>query len=288
MTSLNDPPPASQPSGESTSFRVSCEARGPNLQFRSSRGFEWTRLDLAVAALPPALNGLRIVHLADLHCRPRWDAAYEDLIARLERHPPDMLLFGGDFVESKRDARPALPILRRLLPRLTSRLGTFAVLGNHDGDLVGPPLAGCGITFVDHRRLVMESGAAAIELIGLPGVDRLDLDLPWVNSLPQKDPAALRIVLCHYPDILPKVAQLQPDLYLAGHTHGGQVALPNRLPILRHDSLPRRLCSGSHRAFGTVLVANRGFGFSSPLPLRMFCPAEVVEIVLHKNASATI
>ncbi|MGA2231668.1 MAG: metallophosphoesterase, partial [Tepidisphaeraceae bacterium] len=238
------------------------------MQFRTSRGFEWTRLELPVPGLSPALDGLRIVHLADLHCRPRWDGAYDDLLGRLERQPPDLILFGGDFVESKRDARPALPILRKLLPRLKSRLGTFAVLGNHDGDLVGPPLAGCGVTFIDHRRLLMESGGAAIELIGLPGVDRLDLDLHWVNALPGKEPRTLRIVLCHYPDILPTVAGLHPDLYLAGHTHGGQVALPNRLPILRHDSLPRRLCSGIHRVYGTVLVANRGFGFSSPLPLR--------------------
>lgn len=240
-------------------------------------------MDLPIAGLPAALDGFRIVHLADFHCRRGWDPACDDLITRLKANPPDLILFAGDFVESKRDARPALPTVRRIFTQLTSRLGTFAILGNHDGDLVGAGLAGCNLTLIDHRRVVMETSEAAIELIGLPGVDRQDLDEAWVGSLGKKKPNSVRIVLCHFPDVLPRVMQLEPDLYLTGHTHGGQVCLPGGLPIIRHDSLPRRYCTGIHRAFGTVLVANRGFGFSSPLKLRVNCPAEVVEIVLKSG-----
>jgi predicted MPP superfamily phosphohydrolase len=89
--------------------------------------------------------------------------------------------------------------------------------------------------------------------------------------------------MCHYPDILPKVADLAPDLYLTGHTHGGQMALPGGTPIMRHDTLPRQLCTGIHRAFGTVLVVNRGFGFTTPLMVRLFCPTEVVEITVRSG-----
>jgi uncharacterized protein len=273
------------------------DAVGPRVQIRSSRGFEWTHLELPVPGLPAALDGLRICHLTDLHCRTWWDPAYDDLIAGLKANPPDLLLFTGDFVECKYDSRPAIPIVKKLLAQFSSRLGIFAILGNHDGDLVGPRLADCKLTFLDHRRIYLHSGdategkastaegkaSATVELIGLIGVDRYDLDRRWIETLGKKQPGTLRIVMCHYPDILPKVADLEPDLYLTGHTHGGQIAMPNGTPILRHDALPRHLCTGIHRAYGSVLVANRGFGFTTLLMLRLFCPAEVIEIVVRRG-----
>ena len=261
--------------------------RGPMVQVRSARGFEWTKLTLEVPGLTPALEGLRFLHLTDLHCRAWWDPAYDELIERVNQAKLDLILFTGDFVDSKRNWKPQLPTARRLITALKSRLGTFAILGNHDADLVRPTLAGEGITFVDHRRVKLEAGEAGIELIGLPGVDREDLDLNWVNSLGEKPAGWLRVALCHFPNILPRVKQIRPDIYLTGHTHGGQIVLPSGLPIIRHDTLPRHLCTGIHRVFGTVLVANRGFGFSSIYPLtsllavRVFCPAEVVEVTVR-------
>ena len=74
---------------------------------------------------------------------------------------------------------------------------------------------------------------------------------------------------------------LQPDLYLAGHTHGGQICLPNERAILTHDSLPRTMCKGAHEINGTCLVVGRGFGFTT-IPVRAFAPAEVVEVRLYR------
>jgi uncharacterized protein len=92
--------------------------------------------------------------------------------------------------------------------------------------------------------------------------------------------------LSHYPDIVRETRFLNPDLFLAGHTHGGQICLPGKIPIFKHDSLPRPICSGIHRAFDSWLVVNRGFGFSW-LAVRMFCPAEVIEIRLRSAVEKT-
>jgi predicted MPP superfamily phosphohydrolase len=67
---------------------------------------------------------------------------------------------------------------------------------------------------------------------------------------------------------------------LAGHTHGGQACLPGGIPIIRHDTLPRRYCRGVNRLFDTWLVVSRGMGFATR-QFRVFCPAEVVELVLR-------
>jgi hypothetical protein len=167
-----------------------------------------------------------------------------------------------------------------LLTQLKSRLGYVGILGNHDGDLLAPKLSALGITMLSNQRLCLGAGAATLELIGLVGVDRLDLNTHWLRSLGPKAPHSARIVLSHYPDQIRKCKFLQPDLFLAGHTHGGQICMPGRTPILRHDDLPRRHWSGIHRAYGTWLVVSRGMGFTA-LQMRLFCPAEVIEICLR-------
>jgi hypothetical protein len=127
-----------------------------------------------------------------------------------------------------------------------------------------------------------------VELIGLAGVARQDLEVQHVCDVPPRDcvPRGVpRIALSHYPDALVRLHNLDvvPDLFFAGHTHGGQVCLPGGFPILRHDTLPRRYCSGVHRLGDTWLVVSRGMGFSS-YAIRVFCPAEVVEVVLTTGA----
>jgi uncharacterized protein len=254
---------------------------GPNLQLFTAKGFEWTDVQLPVPNLPDDLEGFRILHITDIHARRTWDDAYDDLIARVKSNPPDLIVHTGDFVDDKHDSRLQFPIARRLVNSLEARLGFVTILGNHDGDLLGPPLASLNLTLVEHKCLAIHSGSATIELIGIAGVERTDLDPVFLHSLGPKKPQTLRILLSHFPDLIRKTQFLNADLYLAGHTHGGQVCLPGRRPIIRHDSLPAQFIGGINRWGGTWLIVNRGLGFSS-IPIRLFCPAEVIEIHLRK------
>lgn len=259
--------------------RINRLQRGPWLQLFRNRRLEWTRADLPVPALPAPLKGLRLLHLSDPHFRTRWDPSLDLLLDRIRQQEPDLICLTGDFVEDMRSILPALPLVERFVAGLRARLGIYAVAGNHDGDLVAPRLLSHGVTLLDHRRALLRADAGALELIGLTGVARGDLDEGFLRSLPPKAPGTVRIALCHYPDTICRIGGMNADLYLTGHTHGGQVCLPGGIPIIRHDALPRRLCTGVHRFDDTWLVVSRGLGFSD-LPIRTFCPAEVVEIVL--------
>ena len=110
-----------------------------------------------------------------------------------------------------------------------------------------------------------------------------DLDAAYVASLPARTPGVVRIVLSHYPDHVRRIRPLEADLMLAGHTHGGQVCLPGGRPLITHDKLPRPYHHGVHRFEKTWVIVSRGFGFASP-PVRLFCPAEVVQITLVGEA----
>lgn len=278
-----------QPAAFSTTWAIkpcavsqSATGTGPRLQLWEPRNFEWNQVRTPIRSLPDGLEGLRILHVSDLHMQARWWPVYDELIERIQRDPPDLLLFTGDFVESKRNHVPAVPFVHRLLDGFTARLGCFAILGNHDRYHFAPRLDGTPVTLLNGQTARIDHQGSMLEIIGLPGVHRRDLTNEFVASCGSKAPGTLRIILSHYPDHIRRTGSLRPDLFLAGHTHGGQVCLPGRIPILRHDSLPRRLCSGVHSWNDTWLVVSRGFGFSG-LPVRAFCPSEVIELTLTRT-----
>jgi predicted MPP superfamily phosphohydrolase len=259
--------------------QVSLERRGPWFMFRDTAGFEWTKIRAPIIDLAAELEGFRFVHLSDLHLRGYWTRGYDALIEGLEKSPPDLLVITGDFIDNKHDHRPGLRTLQRLIPRLKSRLGTYGIMGNHDTDLLDSYLREMGVHMLDGRRAVLQSGNAQLELIGLPGLDRRDLDAHFIADQLAKAPGTLRIVLSHYPDQFRKTKPLNADFFLTGHTHGGQICLPNGWPIITHDRSPRVYSRGVHRRDGTWYIVSRGLGFSG-LPVRMNCPAEVAEITV--------
>jgi predicted MPP superfamily phosphohydrolase len=253
--------------------------KGPWIQFRQPTGFLFRKTDLPLADLPTPLRGLRILHLADLHLHRQWPQPLDHLIELFQANPPDLVLFTGDFIDSKLHYRPSLPLLRKLIPHLRSRLGFFAVQGNHDPDLMLPYLSEMGVQMITHRRVILRHDATQLELIGLGGFHRDELDEAFLRTLPPRQPHTPRIVLCHYPDLFSAVQGLRPDLYLAGHTHGGQICLPGGRPLFSHDALCKRLARGIHRLGPTWFIVSSGMGFSG-IPLRLFCPAETLELRL--------
>lgn len=253
---------------------------GPKIQWRGPREFVWRRVTLPIPTLPAALEGLRILHLSDFHTRRYWPPAYDALLAGIAADPPDLILFTGDFVESRRNHLPAVPHVKRLLAGFGARLGCFGTLGNHDLYHFAPHLDDTTVTLLEGARRVIPVEDAAIDLIGFPGVARTDLTDEFLHSLPPRDEGSLRVVMSHFPCHLPRAEHLHAHLYLTGHTHGGQICLPGGHPIITHCRLPRRLSRGIHRVGPTWLVVNHGLGFSG-LPLRVLCPSEVVELTLR-------
>jgi hypothetical protein len=254
---------------------------GPWLQILAPYRFEWSRLDLPILNLHSSLAGLRLLHLSDLHLRSHWHAPYDDLLQRVAAEEPDLILITGDILEAKYDHFSTLPVVQRLISGLRARLGCFCILGNHDGDLVASRLAAWGCTPIDDRIVTLRDSNAALELIGAPGIQRTDLPTSRIKNIDPPQPNTLRVALSHFPDLTPQLVQsIHPHLVLTGHTHGGQVCLPGGRPLLCHDSLGPKMAQGLHRIGSAWMLVSRGFGFAQ-LPIRTFCPAQVVQVVLQ-------
>jgi predicted MPP superfamily phosphohydrolase len=252
------------------------------VQLKGDTRFRTIRATLPIPGWPAELSGWTVIHLSDVHLRTRWEPVLDPVVDLVRSSGAEAVLCSGDWVDHKHNHLPALPHLHRLLTAIRTEGGTFSVIGNHDG----PHLArhaieqGSPVTFVDHRRVTVRARSREVELIGVGGWKRKHARTRFLARFPSRKPGLPRIVLAHYPSSIRMVSlHLQPDLFLSGHTHGGQVCLPLCGPLFTHDDMPTRYSSGIHRWCDTWMSISRGIGFSHR-QLRTFCPPEVAVITL--------
>jgi uncharacterized protein len=258
--------------------------KGKPTQIGKLKSFDFDRIRLPIPNLPADFINFKLVHLGDTHFDANWNDAWDRLIATMNEFRVDAIAFTGDWVEDKFDFRRGLHCVRRFVEQTKSRLGIFSVLGNHDGDLLAPHLHDLGVHLLvgDHRRIAGASGA--IEFVGLPGVSRDDLSDALIDSIPDRPADTVRVVLSHFPDAVRRARRLAPHLFLAGHTHGGQVCLPGGRPMITHDGLPRSMSSGLHEFEGFWFHVTRGLGTSAKA-IRVCCPPQctLFELVLPQT-----
>ena len=181
---------------------------------------------LDVPRMPAALDGLSIVHLADLHLTGRVGKAYfREVVRRSNELRPDLVCITGDLVD-----RPAcMDWLADTLGQLVARHGVYYVLGNHDCSVdlgrLRRTLDQSGLINLGGRWIMIEIGGTPVVLAGN--------ERPWIDAAadlrtcPPAAPAGpLRIALAHTPDQFAWARAEEVDLLLVGHTHGGQIRLP--------------------------------------------------------------
>jgi hypothetical protein len=197
-----------------------------------------------------------------------------------------------------------LPDGMRELRALKARLGVFACLGNHDhwegAAKIRSTIEADGVKVLVNENVRLGDGLylAAIDdlMSGRPDLGRA------LEGLPKHSPVVL---LSHNPTILPKVADREL-LILAGHTHGGQIALPFLgprgtvgLPGVNsfswfYESIGVRTHRGRLDAISTYrypegwyeegrarMFVSRGVGISQTIPLRLNCPPEIACFTLR-------
>ena len=242
---------------------------------------------IVVPRLPPHLNGLRVLHVTDLHLHGRTPGA--DMVPAIAAATPhDLICYTGDFIDCDED----LPHLARLLQRMPRHAPAYAVLGNHDyipfgrrgkgaNDAVRlcETLAAAGIGVMTNRARPLFDGAIYLAGVDDPATGRDDLDRA-LDGLPDE----CVLLLAHSPDIVLRLGSHCPSLILAGHTHGGQVRLPFIGPVLTESSLPRSLIMGLHHWHGIPLFVSRGVGYSG-LDIRIGCPPEIAVLTLCSPAT---
>jgi len=237
-----------------------------------------TEATMPFAGLPPALDGLRIALLTDIHHSalvPAADVTRAVELA-LSTHP-DIIVLGGDYV-TYGDRNFVEPVAELLAP-LRAPNGVFAILGNHDDDREMPAaLDRKGITVLKDRRTRLTIRGEGLEIAGIRFWTRRPSDIAKVL----KGAAAPVLLLAHDPRRLTEAAAMNVPAVLSGHTHGGQVVLPG-LGAVARARFP--IVQGLGRRNNSSIFVSRGIG-TVYVPVRINCPPEVALITLQRQSSA--
>ena len=247
-----------------------------------------SHLEVPVRGLPSTLDGLRLVHLSDLHIGAHLDLAeLGEHVERVNALAPDLICVTGDLVDRPETCAEAFPTLAGL----SARHGVFVTLGNHDfyagADTVTAALRRLTpFRVLRDERVEVAIGGAVLTLLGID-----DLGRDWARGVlehPALPPLAAGvtagrpfIVLSHRPDCFPQAARLGAALMLSGHTHGGQLALP--WPGRRTRNLAEFISAfdrGLYRDGDATLYVNRGLGFTGQ-KIRLFTPREIACLTLR-------
>ncbi len=247
------------------------------------------RVALQIPQLPP----LRIAVISDLHAGANFidREKVQRVVAETNALGADLIVLLGDYLNNGANPDtnrtpevggyldPAL--VATDLGELRARHGVYAVLGNHDWWLDGERIA----TLLGAQQIrVLEDEATAIDLAGTPlylvGLGDFSTRTPHVARVLATLPAGAAIVaLTHSPDLFPEIPS-RVALTLAGHTHGGQVAIPLLgrpiVPLLR-----TRYTHGHIEEHGHHLYVTTGIG-TSLVPVRLGNPPEIVLLTIRQ------
>jgi uncharacterized protein len=225
--------------------------------------------------LPARFDGFTILHISDLHADSS-DGAMQRLAELLPPLCYDLCVLTGDFRgQTFGSFDAAITGLKQVCGHFSAP--AYAVLGNHDTVRMVPAMEDLGI------RVLMNEGeplARGSDRIYLAGID--DAHLYRVDNIEKAASAipddAFSILLSHTPEVYRQAAHASFDLLLAGHTHGGQICLPGRIPITLSAALPRRMGAGAWDYRGMAGYTSVGVG-CCVAPVRLNCPPA---ITLHR------
>ena len=255
----------------------------------SKYGLEVTRLELDFESLPEGFDGFRIVQLSDLH-GSRFGEGNARLIEKVRAEEPELIALTGDFLDEGKTERE-LPELEALVRELAAIAPVYFVSGNHDwasGEAytLFETLEAAGAVCLRNEYLRLERGGDSIVLAGVD-----DPNGPAEMAEPDEFAAALRkeapedfvLLLAHRAYWAEKYPELDVDLILCGHTHGGIVRLPlvGGLAASNMGLFPE-YDAGLFELPGYMLFISRGLGNSVSLPRFLNTP-EIVSITLRSG-----
>lgn len=245
---------------------------------RNARRLQVSDISLSFERLPSAFDGYRILHLTDFHFE-RLPGLEEEIIRKVEDREVDLAVFSGDY----QDRYPgvsveAMKALEKLMGKICARDGVLGVLGNHDTYRLVPILEGMGVQLLINESMRIDRKGQSIHLTGLDDVHHFYSEMAReAISMPID---GFKMAVVHSPEAYAFAAENGYSFYLTGHTHGGQICLPNKVPIFTHLYIEKRFASGFWKHKNLIGYTNRGVGVTTT-PSRFFCPGEILFLTLQ-------
>jgi predicted MPP superfamily phosphohydrolase len=247
---------------------------------------ETTELSLTSANLNPAAPPVRIVHLTDTHVE-RYGLREAGTIRRVNALQPDIIVLTGDYLNLSYLSDPtAADHFRQLVNQLQAPFGIYAVRGSVEPtpESMTRLLDGTEVVWLEQEAITVNVRGQPVTLVGVACSHRQQVDAERLARATAGIPGdTFTVLLYHSPDLIHEAIEQEMDLYLGGHTHGGQVRLPFYGAIVTGSRYGKQYISGLFREGDTTMYISRGLGFEGGgMPrARFLCRPEIVSLEIE-------
>ena len=247
--------------------------------YGNAKPIKINELTLNFPNLPDPFNGFRILHLSDLHIDsiPGFAAL---IIQKINQLKFDICLLTGDY---RRDINGSFSHILKPLHILSKYIqtpyGPFAVLGNHDTYLMAQYEKQSGMELLINESVEIIKDGEKILITGTDDPFNFYTETALL-SLETKG-YDFKIAMVHTPEMAKVASKNKYDLYLCGHTHGGQICLKDGTPLISHQFEGKQFNHGKWNIGNMTGYTSSGVGVSG-IPIRFNCPAEITLLTLTK------
>ena len=247
---------------------------------------ETTELSFTSEKLDPTAPPVRVMHLTDLHIE-RTSYREAAIVRKVNALQPDIIVITGDHLNTSYISDPtAAADLRELFAQLRAPYGIYAVRGTVEPTEASMAwlVEGTDVVWLEQESITLDVRGQHVTLVGAACSHRLSTDVPRLDralvGIPRE---TFTLLLYHSPDLIHEAADRGIDLYVAGHTHGGQLRLPFYGALFTSSIYGKQYEAGLFEEDGMTMIISRGIGFEGgPMPrARFLCRPEIVSIELR-------
>lgn len=236
---------------------------------------------------------VRIAFISDLHSCNYGGEGQPDLVNAVREQNPDIVLFGGDAFDDRLDPEETFVAMRAL----SAEYPCYYAIGNHecaraDRKELFAKVQEIGITILEEDNLTLEINGEKIVITGQKDPrayaaseedkpeQLMETALGHIKELRAEAEEGFNILLFHRPENFVDYANLDFDLVLSGHAHGGQWRIPgvlNGLYAPRQGLFPE-YAGGEYVLGGCTMIVSRGLAKENNWVPRIFNRPELVII----------
>jgi predicted MPP superfamily phosphohydrolase len=255
--------------------------------YRDTNTIEINRFEAQLNKKLPGLDRLSLLLIGDVQVDRYTGTEKLNLLhQRLDSCRPDILFFAGDLVTNGQEY-----IEQGIKALCATRAGLekIACMGDHDlwsgPGAISQGLKNCGWKFIQNGHYTIEKQGYRILVTVITHVYSQRIGLSQMHTLLGSKPEAdLNILLVHQPaeEIVKSAKENGYDIFLAGHTHGGQVVFKPFGFNLTPSQFENSHYSGFKKDGDLNIFVTNGIGLTM-MPLRYRAPAEVMEITIKRH-----
>ncbi len=230
--------------------------------------------------LPESFRSYKILHLSDLHLD--CINGIENIICKkIKGLKYDLCVLTGDYRENTHGSfKQILKPMKKIAESINARDGILAVLGNHDSYLMVSHLEDMGIKILTNETTYICRKNDKIAVTGIDDPHYYYTDQAVCAM--EEDNKNFKIILVHTPELYDLAADNDYNLYLCGHTHGGQICLPGGIPLITHLYVGKKFHTGLWSYSNMKGYTNQGCGVVG-IPVRFNTKSEIALITLKKS-----